>query len=246
VSFDVRTVAIVGAAVAAPSLAMAGARVGVPIPAHVTAAQRAAVAELERAGLRATATGSAANMCAHRVAVWTNTQPLDKLRARTLCDALMSACHAGVVLNDPQQYELTPGQRLGGPGPDLREAIWRALEDADDDGLTELGRAAKRVKLARGNLVLSVDDDDITAAKRAADRLAIEMDDKGYLITGAPVTLGDELSGGLDAAATATKKFITERSADAALAAARAVAELVLGSPVLFAAVGLVAWRVLR
>lgn len=243
-SLDATTLMIAGAAVAAPSLAMAGARAGVPIPAHVTAAQSAAVTELERAGLRATATGSPSLMCAHRVAVWTSAQPLDKQRARTLCDALLSACHAGVMVSDPSQYELTSGQRF--TQIDLREAVWRALDDADEDDLTELGRAAKRAKAARSNLVISVDEDDIADAKRAADRLAIEMDDKGYLITGAPVTLGDELSGGLGAAADATKKFITERSADAALAAARAVADLVLGSPFLVAAVGFVAWRVLR
>lgn len=251
---DAKTIALVGAAVAAPSLAMAGARAGVPIPAHVTAAQRAAVAELERAGFAASVTGNEANMCAHRVAVYTNTHPLDKQSTRALCDAILGACHAGVMVNDPTQYELTAGQAVSSivsPMPsvtDLRAAVWGELADTDGRDLTDLGRAAAQVMQRRKGVLSGFlsSPQDLLSVKNAVDRLAIEMDDKGYLVGGKPVTLGDELAGGFDAAATATKKFIVDKTADAGMVAMRAVADLVLGSPVLFAAVGFVAWRVIR
>jgi len=242
----------VGALVLLEHVGKAAARVGVPITAHVTAAHRAALAELDARGVLATIT-TATDQAWHREKAFEmSRQPMTVEAATELCTALLAACHVGVMIDDPSQYELTEGQRfqsIGVAGIDLRQAVWAALaEGADGRELTDLGRAAqqlmKRLDGLRSGFLASAHD--LESVTHAAGLLAIEMDHVGYLITGKPITLGDEIGGGLDAAAAATKQFLSEKSVAAAKALAAALGELVLGSPLLLLGAGLVAWRVLR
>jgi hypothetical protein len=253
---DARTILLVGGAIAAPSLlhSETAKAIGIAIPAYVTPAHKAALAVLDARGL----TGDTLQTH-HRAGAYYNAhKPLTKESARDLIDALIAACRAGVFVEHDSQYELTAGQArhwqqrqmpsFGGQFDD-RAAVWGAIvdeQDVDASDLTSLGSALLAVAVARTHLIIAVDDDDIAEAWSACSRLAVEMDDKGYLITGKPATLGEELRGGTAAAWDASVAFVADAGAGTAKALASALADLVLGSPVLLAGAAFVAWRVFR
>jgi hypothetical protein len=244
---DIKTLGVVGLAIAAPSLMPVAQRAGVPIPAYVTDAHRLAIASLQSSGLVASV-ASAADMAAHRQATYKNAAPMDKQRALAMCDAMLDACLAGVLADAQSAYELTEGQNVAlamGTG-DLREAVWAKLEEGDGRDFTDLGRAAAQV-MARERGVrtgfLSTAQD-LASVTTACGVLAVEMDNVGYLITGKPEH--KTIAGGFAAAGEAVAKFVADKSLDAAGVAARALFDVLLGHPLLLVGTGVVAWRVLR
>lgn len=254
-TLDLRTLALVGGGIAAPylaaPLARTAARAGVPITPFVTDAQRAALAELGAAGYVATV-DAAKDQTYHRYGAFVaGHDPMTVHEAFALCEAFLAACHAGVLAQNPldgTSWKLTTATAAETYGGGVLDAVWQHLDEAAGTELTPLGRAAAQVMASRRALDSGfyTSPADVTAAHKSVGLLAVEMDDLGYLITGAPPTLGDDLAGGAGAAWDAMARFAAERSAAAADALLAALWALVKGSPLLLVGGGLVAWKVLR
>jgi hypothetical protein len=203
---DGTTYAVAGAAVAMPAVLALFARQGA-IPVFVAPSQRAALARLD--ALFGVATSNPEpqrysafnrwNELRHALVVKQGTvkglpteyPAMDPLadpswtsQLDELCAAFLDAVKAGLDAEDGQgRYE------LGNDGaPDLRDAVWARLLDGDTwASMTELGKATAEVVRVRKSLSFIAQD--VPNAWKATGNLAVEMDDCGYLITGAPPTI---------------------------------------------------------
>lgn len=209
---DMRTALVVGTAVATPTLLKMGARAGVPINAYVTAAQRAAMAELGRTIAGVAVGGSAKTMQAqHR---WNELQKGGAFATVDGCTqvvtAFLAAAHAGAFVSTDnvftETYRPTDDWLALNVMGDFRQVAWDALATGDAKP-NSLGNAIATVMgnqrgLASGFLSESQDLDGV---RYAVGILAVEMDNQGYLITGKPED--KTIAGGLGAAADAVADF---------------------------------------
>lgn len=240
-----------GAALAALELgggALARKAAGVVVPGYVTDAQRAAMASLDGAGIYGGDQANHRYLDFNRVRLGSNgTAPgkthlaaLSVDEAIDLCTAFLNACLAGV---NEGGYQLAPDQ------PPMAVGLaWAFLETTDGRNLTPLGRAAAQVMARRRGLITGFLSSaaDVLSANLAVGVLAIEMDDVGYLLTGAPDD--PSIVGGLGAAAGAVGTFAADVAGGVASVAGQAVAGA-LFSPVGFVVLGGAAfllWRAFR
>ncbi len=106
------------------------------------------------------------------------------------------------------------GAQLGEIEGAIASADWDAISSGNDiDGATDLASAIEACAKLRSQLQL-VATSDIPNAWNAAGKLAVEMDDAGYLVTGKPPTV--TIAGGLAAAGAATTKWAVSVFGDAA------------------------------
>lgn len=253
---DLRAIGVVGLAVAAPTILGAGVRAGVPIPAHITTAHRAALAKLASGDVPSADEQANSAWLAYnrRLIASRGTAPgkthlanlhTDDLDA--LCEAFLNAAHAGVMVDVgtdfAEQYQLWTGQLAQ---QQLRQAVWEHLTESDNTELTSLGQACARVAQVREGIASGFlsSPADMLSGNLAVGALAAEMDDAGYLITGAPDA--KTLRGGLSAALDASVAFVGDVSTDAALKLLTTLWGVVKAEPLFWGGAGFVAWRLLR
>lgn len=264
--------AAAGGWLAMPMWAPKAAAAGVPIPIHLTDAHRAAMARLDGelgpfgwSARTQIARDSAFNrfvdvrdqlLATHAsetagIGGLTKLPVLSRLEQFAILTAFMEGAAAGVLAG----YPLFAGDKdefvREFYGDSIGDAVADVLRGEHLDKLSPLGAALRAASLVRGRTVIEA----VPAAdwNKALVALTTEMDNAGYLITGAPPpekTLAGSFAWAWDTA--------PERIAGWGEAAAGAVAGLagdalgsiagaIVGSPVFWAAgLGLVAWKVLR
>lgn len=194
---DVRTLAIVGTAVAGPLILTEASHAGVPIPAFVTEAQRAACAQLQHQvlgvlpkdprGVERTVPRFVeirAAMVGLRGAA--DTAKLYALLSdedvEALCTAFLAAVRAGVELDGG--YRVTIAPDLAGVRVQSHVLDQLLAGDPPDFPTTSLGAAIARVVALKAQAVWG--EVDPIAAQKTIAHLAVELDDVGYIVTGDP------------------------------------------------------------
>ena len=234
-TFDVRTAALVGLAVAAPSMLESANAHGISVPHYVTGGQLAALAAF---GGQATGTTDFdTQQFQSLLFAGTGKMPtLTGSQAADLAQRLLAACDAGAAATTEPYAMQEPVDGFAGFWNS-----WGAAAQQTAAPRSALGKAYDDVKSMS---LFTPDDSDAADLSRALNTLANEMDNQGFLVTGKPTTV--TLAGGFAAAGKASAAFIENVTAGAVGAAASAAFDLLMTSPVLVGIAGLIAWRVLR
>lgn len=264
---DAALVLAVGGAVLAPSLLAPGGAISKPIDPWVSTAQMAAASALSApilgigplpapgaspklalysASYRYTSVRAALIPSRGAIGAAKNFARLTADESASLLARFIAATLAGVkagyLVTETERMGVNIG--LGTTGEAIAGELARGFPFADIE-LTPLGEALLAAGTEHARLVaLYGSVHDPIKAQTLCGALAREMDDQGYRITGAPEV--KTLMGGLDAAWTATKEWASDLPARGAWFLGEGAASILLSTPGLLLAAGLIVYKVTR